>query len=364
MVVVDEVPGPWFIDAWDSLAGRAFLCRRWPDGADDPQLDHPAVFVAPPFFQPEPVASRARGLAATRGTFQAGLFVNDSEVDFPTLDDAIAFIRRGYNSHGPGPLPGAPVTRRGGPEDRGGPGLALKPLDLPHTPGFRQLDDAIGEVLRKFVKAVGNIERLPRRMEWTLADPAAVHHASEMLVFAGQALMIEMLERFPTRGTIEDFLAWSGPARSLGLQLARLGLWRTVKHAVADMFKLPVEELAKIFALGLPDHFKHDQDYVHPWRILEILFLDRLWEFWDLQRLDAAALYGELGLFPLPQSMADRYRIGGRLGQKDPSVLTLLSRWFGHPAGIKDVTALDRALLMFGGACVVVGPLLRESPIN
>src|SRR6516165_10117031 len=88
----------WRIDAWDSLAGRAFLCRRLPDGQDAPQLDQSVVFVTPPFFQPEPLASRAPGLAATRGTFQAALFVDGEEVGFDTLDDAIAFIRRGYNS--------------------------------------------------------------------------------------------------------------------------------------------------------------------------------------------------------------------------------------------------------------------------
>ena len=92
------------------------------------------------------------------------MFINDSEVDFRTLDDAIAFIRRGYNSHGPGPLPGAPVTRRGGPEGRGGPGLGLKPPDLPRTPGFRQLDDAIAQVVGEFVKSAAEVKPSPRPM--------------------------------------------------------------------------------------------------------------------------------------------------------------------------------------------------------
>jgi hypothetical protein len=65
------------------------------------------------YFQPEPLASRAPGLAATRGTFQAGLFAEGCEVGLTTLEEAIEFIRRGYNSHGSEPFPGVPVTRGG-----------------------------------------------------------------------------------------------------------------------------------------------------------------------------------------------------------------------------------------------------------
>jgi hypothetical protein len=43
-------------------------------------------------------------------------------------------------------------------------------------------------------------------------------------------------------------------------------------------------------------------------------------------------------------------------------MLTLMSAWFGNPRANKDAAPLDRALLLFGGACVVVGPLQRESP--
>ena len=109
----------WRIDAWDSLAGRAFLCRRVPDGDNDPHLDQPTVFVAPPYFQPESLSSRAPGFAATRTSFQAGLFLQGGEeVGFETLQDAISFIRRGYITHGRDPFSGAPATRRGGARTR------------------------------------------------------------------------------------------------------------------------------------------------------------------------------------------------------------------------------------------------------
>src|SRR5262245_6594531 len=364
MAAADEDPDLlWRIDAWDSLAGRAFLTRRLPDGVEDPQVDQSAVFVAPPFFQPEPLASRAPGLAATRGTFQAGLFVGDDEVGFATLDDAIAFIRRAYKSNGTDSFPSAPLTLGTGPAGLGGGGLALELPGFPAGP----LDDAIGKVIARFAQAVdeAEVDQAARPVAWTLPNPAALQEMRGVLAAAGQALVIEMLQRFPFKGSTADFIAWAGIANSLGMQLARLGLWGDVKDAVAGMFdpkKLPAKALAEMFALGLPKDFENDRHHAEPWRIIELLFLAPNWALWDLQRADGADLYRELGHFPLPQTMAERYRAGRQFGKKDPTVLTLMARWFSHPAGIANAGPLDRALLLFGGACITVGTLQRESP--
>jgi|GEM_PF-1973349 len=364
MVAEDENPELlWRIDSWDSAAGRAFLSRRLPDGDQDPQLDQSAVFVAPPFFQPEPLASRAPGLGATRGTFQAGLFLAAGEVGFATLDDAIAFIRRGYKAQGADPFSGAPGVRGSGPEGRGGPALAIRLPELPRGP----LDDAIAGVVMQFSKCVGEAKlgQTAIRVKWDAPAPAALQQMRGMLAAAGQALVIEMLECFPFKGSTADFIAWSAVAHSLGMQLSRLGLWFDVKDAVAGMFdpdKLPAKVLAEMFALGLPQGFEKDPDHDKPWRIIELLFLRPHWALWDLQRADGADLYSELGRYPLPLAMAERYRAGGKFGRNDPTVLTLMSRWFSHPAGIADAAVLDRALLLFGGACVTVGALQRDNP--
>ena len=62
---MDEVA--WRIDAWDSLAGRAFLCRRPADQQTVPELDQSTVFVSPPFFsrnRSRPVRRALRRAAA------------------------------------------------------------------------------------------------------------------------------------------------------------------------------------------------------------------------------------------------------------------------------------------------------------
>jgi hypothetical protein len=71
-------------------------------------------------------------------------------------------------------------------------------------------------------------------------------------------------------------------------------------------------------------------------------------------------IYEDLGLFPLPPSLASRYP--ARVNSV-PTVLTLLSTWFAHPNSIEGANSLDRALLLFGGACVVVGRMQRQSPM-
>jgi hypothetical protein len=80
---------------------------------------------------------------------------------------------------------------------------------------------------------------------------------------------------------------------------------------------------------------------------------------WDVERTDEATIYEDLALFPLPPFVAARY-----LARPDSvaTVLTLLSTWFAHPNSVEGATIFDRALLLFGGACVVVGRLHRESP--
>jgi hypothetical protein len=357
---IDESPDPlWRIDAWDSLAGRAFLCRRPPDGESDPQLDHAAVFVAPPYFQPEPLASRAPGLAATRGTFQASLFAGDGEVGFATLEDAIAFIRRGYNSHGSEPGPGAPVTRREGPLDLGGPGLELDLPELPRAAGFRQLDEAIAALMVNFVAAADEVEaNAPAKpVHWNLGSVEKnLQHSQDILFIAGQELVSEMIRRFPGKGTPDAFSAWASAARSLGMQLVRLGLWARVRDDIAERLAKcwPPGHLAKTFALALPDHWSGKD--IH--EIVDLLFLHPHWQRWDLERLAEADVYPELAVFPLPRSVAAKYEVGRAL----PTMLTLMSAWFGNPRAHKDAMPLDRALLLFGGACIVIGPLQRESP--
>jgi hypothetical protein len=114
----------WYIDALDARAGIGLATYRDADlHTYTIDLGKPAVFIGPPFFQGESVASRAIGFAATRGSFQLGLFLDDEEIAFATLQGVCEFIRRVYISSGGGdtdsgisPAPVVPNPEPGGGE--------------------------------------------------------------------------------------------------------------------------------------------------------------------------------------------------------------------------------------------------------
>lgn len=349
----------WRLDAWDSRAGRAFLCRRFPDDGEDPRLDQPTAFVCPPFFEPEPLASRAPGLAATRGTAQAGFFIDGEEVGFTTLADAIAYVRRAYNSPGSDFFPGAPIIRRVGPTGRGGSGLARELPELPTTTAYRELNLAIATCKEGFQKsaAVG-LGSAATPFQWHVDEKLTVQTIG-LLDLAGEALVREMIWRFPPKGMVADYSAWLDAAHRLGRQLMRLGLWDRVKDRCAAQLKLPIEDIHKAFAIGVPDAILKDLHGDPMQRFVEALFAYPTRVLMALERTDEATIYDDLGQFPLPPSIASSYPARA---DRVPTVLTLLSTWFAHPNSVAGATTLDRALFLFGGACVIVGRLQRESP--
>ena len=92
----------WYIDTLDPRAGLAFASERTPDLLGQPDdvwdLDDEVstVFVRAPGFLVEPVPNRAVALAAARGSFQFGLFVDGLEAPFDSVDDVREFVRRAY----------------------------------------------------------------------------------------------------------------------------------------------------------------------------------------------------------------------------------------------------------------------------
>jgi hypothetical protein len=107
----------WYIDAWSVIDGYAFASARSPDS-----LDATATFVlSPPYFEPEPVASLATALAATRGHFQEGYRLNGEEVRFDAPEQVVELVRRAYRAGGLDmdgtPPPNAPQPRPVRPGD-------------------------------------------------------------------------------------------------------------------------------------------------------------------------------------------------------------------------------------------------------
>ncbi|MDQ0563228.1 hypothetical protein QO004_005037 [Rhizobium mesoamericanum] len=277
--------------------------------------DVEAYFIAPPFFVPELVASRAPGLAAARGMFQLGLFINAREVGFDSLEEIIALVRRVYSSRGmwPGPeggLPPAPPPPDSPPAAGDAP---PRSPPMPSLPSFK-------EHLERFIVDDDTI-RISRFIEWPLQDEISDAEARQLLVAAGIAIVDELIRRTPSHSMPEDLRLW----RALVLDLYRLCYRLGIAEQVFDWVDA---------ASRLREHFKEATDF-------------------DRVRMghshSVAGLYDLFERLPLPKIVARDYAI--ERGH-DPSLLTLVSAYCSHAgARAKTHVQLEFALLMFAGAC-------------
>ena len=229
----------WYIDALDARAGMGLAtCRDADLNTNTVDLGRPGVFIGPPFFQGESVASRAIGFAATRGSFQLGLFLNGEEIAFATLQGVCEFIRRVYISSGGGDTDGgispAPVV----PNPESGSGE------------FRSLPSDENSVARGMVnfvslliKDIASISRL----KYSSSEPKQLnrregpHKASlseilgpladvdALLAYGSAVLIEEMILRFPNRAA--DHGTWMRSTMRLGQMLSRLGLVDCLVHS-------------------------------------------------------------------------------------------------------------------------------------
>jgi hypothetical protein len=222
----------WYIDALDARAGMGLAtCRDADLDTNTVDLGKPAVFIGPPFFQGESVASRAIGFAATRGSFQLGLFLDHEEIAFATLQGVCEFIRRVYISSGGGdtdsgisPAPVVPNPESGGAEFR----------SLPAD------QNSIARGILSFVSSVTKDIASISKLKYSNSKPQQLnrregtHKASlseilgtladvdALLAYGSAVLIEEMLLRFPNRAA--DHGTWMRSMMKLGQMLSRLGL--------------------------------------------------------------------------------------------------------------------------------------------
>jgi hypothetical protein len=297
----------WYIDALDARAGMGLATYRDADlNSGTVDLGRPAVFIGPPFFQAESVASRAIGFAATRGSFQLGLFLNNGEVAFPSLQGVCEFIRRVYISSGGGDTDGGISTAPVEPNPESGGG------ELPPVP---EGEDAITRGMLGFVdslnQGVAAISGLDysqsKPKEWNRREgnnPISLVKAigsfgniSTLLGYGVAVLVEEMMLRFPNKRT--DYGAWMGTMMRLGHVVRRLGL-------LDSLFNGPESDRLERMASNIERRVS--------------LFSDHL--------LDFGVLATMLGLGPhvLWYSRDSLYVIGGNYGPDIDEPLDDLSR--------------------------------------
>ncbi len=337
----------WHLDALDARAGLAFASNRDADLSGDLlDMQALAVFIAAPDFTPETLASRATGLAATRGSLQLGLFLEEGEVAFATLDDVVEFVRRCYLAGGggdgaAGTGPGVPPL---GPDGAEGetpldPGPFVSAAAQPIQRMFWHLDEMAHNQRLSF-ETTGRGARLVRvASASTSCVSAPSGPASDLLTLGAAAALIEMLRRCPPPGG--DLGVWWQGLQCLGDAADRLGLWGG--FAGPDFAPTIAEEWEG--TLRRRPHLLGDRLGDDVPMAFETLFLglargDRR------RRGDGDEPFEDLARLPLPAGTARRLELPVR----NASLADLVSLATAAPATFAGSKPVDAGLLLFA-AC-------------
>lgn len=352
----------WYVDAIDPIGGLCFASRRIADLEQDADLDLVGVYISPPQFQPEQVASRAISFSAARGGFQLGLFLDAAEVGFPSLPSLVEFVRRCYISGGRtdgaggrGPLPVPP--RPGG--GKGG----FEPLDLFEREGAGAFADVM-KVLQNFSIALKQAsggpvpitdpweEKVPDEGEPTEGDDIA-------LAGAAATLIAELLVRMPRPEIGEDWRIWVECATRLRQAIAGLGLHglilrlhgrelvKSSDHA-AQRTKRAVVEPSELY--GVPIHLLW-QYFGLP--VGQLPWPEEFWSAWPIRQGAVTDPVDDLSCWPLP----------AWLGSSDmTSVLDLLSAMTASPDSINAPQVQAVAIALFAAVHVTRRPLPEWPP--
>jgi hypothetical protein len=254
----------WYIESLDALGGRAFASYRHQlppasvesmdaDSLDSEPEAETCYFIGPPHFAPEPVTRVATALAATRGTFQLGLFDERSEIPFATLDDVAEFVRRAYISGGAGDggaggggVPPAPPEGGRGPDEPDVDGGSLDDSEeFGKATGLNRIRAAVEQfggicdALEPGTHGVlaGKEKTGASKDFWDPGGPAPAVSVPA-LIHAGRVLLSTLIALFPGRSDAARFAKWHASAVALGGVLidtcvAYEILWR-VAHDESD----------------------------------------------------------------------------------------------------------------------------------
>ena len=382
----------WFVDALDARAGLAFASFRAPDlAADLPDTNALAVYIAPPDFRPETLSSRAAGLAATRASFQTGLFLEESEIGFPVLDDLIEFVRRLYVAGGGGDGAGGTGGGVAPPPDPGrgeGPGEGL--IEGEEETGF---STGIGLLVEAFAKAAdgagfewtaGAESASATDGMWRVTGASPEYHADAglsadpgpALAEAAARLAAELVARCPQKGDDEGLASWWAALRSLTAAISRQRLWEDLaaprpRRLLAEAGRTLLDGRQALFPDYLAPDFDPEAGMDEAERFIFVFWLLTGWiDGWALSRMlenpetwpdfidyyarehyrgAESDRYEELGRWPLSDPICGRTG----LPRHSASLADLLCLATASPISTRDCHASEAGLLLFAAMHVV-----------
>ena len=223
----------WHIDSIDARAGLAFASWRLSDlELEQLDLDRSAVFLSPPFFQPEALMNRTIGFSAARGRGQLGVFVGGAELAFETLEDLTEFVRRAYVGSGSGDAGGGGGGGGGPPPTPDGP-----PPEVPE--GGLGIEEE-GVFQHPVIMAARAAADVAAKLSYEAGSPVKTHNfqigsdeaetiaKTTALVDGATEMLLELLRRFPTRLDDSAIETWSRSAQSVGGTITQLELWADI----------------------------------------------------------------------------------------------------------------------------------------
>lgn len=226
----------WFIDAMDARGGLAMATQRPSEHGLDALVDTGAsVFISPPAFVPEYIASRSIGFALTRSRGQAGLFSRGREVPFDSLAAVTEFVRRSYLRGAGGDGTGENGGSAPPPSPDGG-----EPSEPPEGLRAIEIDGKSGEITdpaTALLVVAGINSRRSKRLKMGRSHPGEslsrpVDKVSRpdlrrrRLARGALRVLRELIRRRP-KGQ-PDKLHWGTTLEKLLLVLTRMALWPAI----------------------------------------------------------------------------------------------------------------------------------------
>lgn len=342
----------WRIDGFDARAGLAFASWREADlVSDNLQLERPAVFLSPPTFRPEVLASRAVGFGfGTRGQAQLGVFIDEAELGFDSLDELTEFVRRAYISSGGGDAGGGGGgggRPRPPPIPEGGPDISFGERPEGETPFSARLIIETAKRAHEAAVMLSFQAGQPTPASVLPSHSVEVQPASSTSVDAlgdgAGELVLEFLRRYPLRSRPDQMLEWYEGAHRLGAAIADLGLWSPLLGGrFGPVFDSAAKQIVGSLSSPLPlpsDRnllpmlFEQSSSFwsrLPPWNIEEIFFFTRrhgLPLTWSGEARREGDPIDDLNAWPVSREVA----VLTGSGQKNVSVLNLLSAVSGAP---------------------------------
>lgn len=269
----------WYIDSLDARGGFAFASYRAEERLqerDDYKEPISTVFISPPNFSAEPIFNRSTALAAGRGSFQEGLYIDGEEVRFATLPDVTTFVARLYGASGGGDAPGGgegpPLRPEGGAPP---PPPDAREVPEPEWSGEGKRIDAtelIENGIKEFVESRAlNVGEAGKPFIWfkETVHRSDISYQLFPLEAAAVRLEWEIWSRLPKARDHEGLLSWLEAVHNLLCLVALLGLDpRRLRHASTSSANR--EWFSELFADGgsIPEflHFNPDPE---EWSLFE-----------------------------------------------------------------------------------------------